>query len=168
MEEYVYQCLNAIPATNMKSVDEDEAYKQELEGLGGFRKFRITQMFSATMPQKLEKMARQYCRCPSMIRVGDPMGGNKMIDQRIRMISEADKKKELEHLLRSDDFETPCIIFVNMRKAADLLGKFLDTQLGYEVFLRNAVLLVGGLVCCSASLVCSSSPVNVRLEVFTR
>jgi len=129
-ETYVNQILDYIPASNMKSLDEDEALKQELEAMAGHRQFRITHMFSATMPPAVERLARKYLRCPAFISVGDPGAGKKSIEQRIEFLSEAQKKKRLEELLREG--EPPFIIFVNQKKAADVLCKSLDTQ-GFAV-----------------------------------
>ncbi|CAD7928912.1 unnamed protein product [Amoebophrya sp. A120] len=127
MQEYLYRTLDAIPSTNLKAESEDAAVKQELELLAGHRKFRITQMYGATIPPPLERLARKYCRHPSVIQVGDPSGGNKNIDQRVKMMQDADKRKELENLIKSEDFEVPAMVFVNQKRAADVLAKWLDS-----------------------------------------
>ena len=62
MEEYVYRVLNAIPSTNLKADNEDLAYRQELEAMSGHRDYRITQMFSATMPIAIERLAKKFLR----------------------------------------------------------------------------------------------------------
>ncbi|CAD7924917.1 unnamed protein product [Amoebophrya sp. A25] len=131
LQEFLYQALDAIPSTNLKAESEDHAYKQELEGLAGHRSFRITQMYGATINAPMERLAKKYCRHPAVIRVGDPSSGNKNIEQRVKMMPEADKKKELESLIGSVEMETPCMIFVNQKKAAELLAKTID-QLGYK------------------------------------
>lgn len=141
MDDYVYRILNAIPSTNLKSDDEQEALKQEMELLGGgaaYRKYRITQMFTATLSTRAEKVARQYCRCPAIIRIGDDELGagvakNKNIEQRVKVVSEADKKRELELLFNEEDFCTPCLVFVNTKRAADVLGRWILDSLGYRV-----------------------------------
>jgi len=105
MDDYLYRILNSIPSSNLKSEDEEEALKQELElqggGLEAYRKYRITQMYTATLSSKAERLARTYCRCPAIIRIGDDEFGlgvakNKNIEQRVKLISEAEKKRELE------------------------------------------------------------------------
>lgn len=125
-EDHVVKCLDAIPSTNMKSNDEDEALKQELEAKAGHRLFRITQMFTATMPRSVERIAKKYLRCPSMISIGDSGQGKKDIEQRLEFISEAQKKKRLEELLQEG--EPPVIVFVNQKKAVDVFGKALDNS----------------------------------------
>jgi len=129
-EDFVNQVLIAIPVTNMKSENEDEALKQELAAKAGHRKYRITQMFSATMPPSVERLARKYLRCPSYVSVGDPGSAKKDIEQRIEFISPAQKKNRLEMLLR--ETAPPIIVFVNQKKAADVLSKSLDNQ-NYKV-----------------------------------
>merc|ERR1712232_1275568 len=129
-EDYVRRALLAIPNTNMKSEVEDDAFKQEVEALAGTRKYRITQMYSATMPPAIERMARTFLRHPSIISIGDPGHAKKDIEQRLEMIGEAKKKKRLEELLVGA--EPPIIVFVNQKKAVDVLAKSLDNS-GYRV-----------------------------------
>jgi ATP-dependent RNA helicase DDX23/PRP28 len=129
-EDYVRRALLAIPNSNMKSEVEDDAFKQEVEALAGTRKFRITQMFSATMPPAIERMARTFLRHPSIISVGDPGHAKKDIEQRLEFLGEAKKKKRLEELLVGA--EPPIIVFVNQKKAVDVLAKSLDNS-GYRV-----------------------------------
>jgi len=129
-EDYVRRVLLAIPSSNLKSENEDEILQQELSAKAGNRKFRVTQMFSATMPPAVERMARQFLRHPSIISVGDPGHAKKDIDQQLEFISEAKKKKRLEELLVGA--EPPIIVFVNQKKAVDVLAKSLDNS-GYRV-----------------------------------
>merc|ERR1719421_300810 len=114
----------------MKAENEDEAFKQEVEAKAGHRQFRITQMFSATMPPAVERMARKFLRSPAFISVGDPGHAKKDIEQQLEFISEAKKKKRLEELLAGA--EPPIIVFVNQKKAVDVLSKSLDNS-GYKV-----------------------------------
>mmetsp|Transcript_99254 Transcript_99254/g.269710 ORF Transcript_99254/g.269710 Transcript_99254/m.269710 type:complete len:751 (+) Transcript_99254:87-2339(+) len=129
-EDYVRRVLLAIPASNMKAMDEESVVKQELEAKAGHRKYRITQMFSATMPPAIERMARTFLRCPSIVSIGDPGHAKKDIEQRLEFIGEAKKKKRLEELLVGA--EPPIIVFVNQKKAVDVLAKSLDNG-GYRV-----------------------------------
>merc|ERR1719168_256285 len=129
-EDYVRRVLLAIPGSNMKAENEDEATRQELEAKAGHRRYRITQMFSATMPPAIERMARTFLRCPSVVSVGDPGHAKKDIEQRLEFIGEAKKKKRLEELLVGA--EPPIIVFSNQKKAVDVLAKSLDNS-GYRV-----------------------------------
>eukprot|EP00927_Polykrikos_kofoidii_P059518 TRINITY_DN54668_c0_g1_i1.p1 TRINITY_DN54668_c0_g1~~TRINITY_DN54668_c0_g1_i1.p1 ORF type:complete len:753 (-),score=204.31 TRINITY_DN54668_c0_g1_i1:71-2329(-) len=129
-EDYVRRTLLAIPSSNLKAENEDETYKQEVEAQAGHRKYRITQMFSATMPPAIERLARNFLRHPSIINVGEPGHAKQDIEQRLEFISEAKKKKRLEELLVGA--EPPIIVFVNQKKAVDVLAKSLDNS-GYRV-----------------------------------
>merc|ERR1719454_373126 len=82
------------------------------------------------MPTTVERLARQFLRCPAHVSVGDPGQGKKDIEQRLEFISEAKKKKRLEELLQGS--EPPIIVFVNQKKAVDVLAKSLDNS-GYKV-----------------------------------
>merc|ERR1719197_749888 len=129
-EDYVRRTLLAIPGSNMKSESEDAVLQEELAAKAGNRKYRITQMFSATMPPAIERMARTFLRCPAIVSVGDPGHAKKDIEQRLEFISEAKKKKRLEEVLVGA--EPPIIVFVNQKKAVDVLAKSLDNS-GYRV-----------------------------------
>lgn len=54
--------LDAMPSAFMKSENEEEAERQEREFASGLRKYRITTMYSATMPPGVERLARKYLR----------------------------------------------------------------------------------------------------------
>ncbi|EEQ99249.1 DEAD box ATP-dependent RNA helicase, putative [Perkinsus marinus ATCC 50983] len=127
---YVNEVLDRIPASNLKSLDEDEATEQEKTSKQGKKRYRITQMFSATMPTAVERLARKYLRCPAYISIGDPGAGKKDIEQRVVWTSEGSKRKQLKEVLRYT--EPPIIIFVNVKKAADVLGKWIEGE-GYSV-----------------------------------
>merc|ERR1719201_2098073 len=127
-EDYVRRTLLAIPSSNMKADDEDAVFQQELQSKAGHRKFRITQLFSATMPPAVERIARQFLRHPAYISVGDPGHAKKDIEQKLEFITEA--KKRLEECLVGA--EPPIIVFVNQKKAVDVLAKSLDNS-GYRV-----------------------------------
>eukprot|EP00931_Biecheleriopsis_adriatica_P097225 TRINITY_DN7098_c0_g1_i1.p1 TRINITY_DN7098_c0_g1~~TRINITY_DN7098_c0_g1_i1.p1 ORF type:complete len:752 (-),score=222.16 TRINITY_DN7098_c0_g1_i1:113-2368(-) len=129
-EDYVRRVLLAIPASNMKADNEDDAEKQEEDAKAAKKKYRITQMFSATMPPAIERMARTFLRCPAVINVGDPSQAKKDIEQTLEFIGEAKKKKRLEEMLVGA--EPPIIVFVNQKKAVDVLSKSLDNS-GYRV-----------------------------------
>lgn len=91
-EEDVNFILDSIPSKNMKSEKEPEAIQQEKEMSEGVKTYRITQMFSATMPSALEKIAKKNLRFPLVVTVGKPGSGKKEIEQRVEFISEQGKK----------------------------------------------------------------------------
>merc|ERR1719456_390926 len=75
-------------------------------------------------------MARKYMRSPVIVTIGELGGGKKDIEQRLEFIGEAKKKKRLEEILSGS--EPPIIVFVNQKKAVDVLAKSLDNS-GYKV-----------------------------------
>jgi ATP-dependent RNA helicase DDX23/PRP28 len=121
-ESFVNQILDAIPASNLKPVEEDE---QVMAQPG---QYRITQMFSATMPASVAKLTAKYLRNPVTISVGDVgSGGAKPeIEQRVEVLySDSDKKKKLLEIIHPRD-EFPMMVFVNSKRQADFVGNVLD------------------------------------------
>ncbi|KAL8426467.1 hypothetical protein Efla_001769 [Eimeria flavescens] len=145
-EEVVNAILDAIPTSNLKSEDEALALQQEMQAKAGHRLYRLTQMFSATMPPALERLARSYLRAPSYISIGDPGAGKRAIEQRVEFLSEARKKQRLQARLSLfrccpccaaaaadllEESEPPVMVFVNQKKSADALAKALS-KLGFS------------------------------------
>ncbi|PFH35485.1 DEAD-family helicase [Besnoitia besnoiti] len=128
-EEIVNFILDQIPTSNLKSNDEALILQQELQAKAGHRLYRLTQMFSATMPPAVERLARKYLRQPSYISIGDPGAGKRAIEQRIEFVPEARKKQRLQDILETAT--PPVMVFVNQKKSADALAKVLG-KLGYS------------------------------------
>lgn len=123
-EENLNYILDCIPSTNLKSDDEKLAEEQEKETKLGLKTYRITMMFSATMTNQLEKLARKYLRCPSYISIGEPGSGKKEIEQRVELVTDNQKKDRLMGLL--EKFKPPIMIFLNHKRAVDNLCKLLE------------------------------------------
>jgi ATP-dependent RNA helicase DDX23/PRP28 len=84
--------------------------------------YRQTIMFSATMPLKVELLAKKYLRHPIFIAIGDRKGkasGN--VTQRVEMTTEARKRDRLLSVLRED--QPPFIVFCNSKKSCDSLQR---------------------------------------------
>lgn len=124
LEETLSNILDTIPKSNMKSTDESLAEIQEKKAKSGQAIYRITHMFSATMPSQVERIARKYLRNPSYISIGDPGAGKKDIEQRVELIGEGEKKRRLKAIL--DKSEPPIIIFLNEKKAVEYLAGTLE------------------------------------------
>ncbi|KAF8820291.1 DEAD-family helicase [Cardiosporidium cionae] len=135
-EEIVNEILDMIPTSNLKSEDEALALQQEMQAKAGHRLYRLTQMFSATMPPAVERLARKYLRAPAYISVGDPGAGKRSIEQRLEFIPEGKKKQRLQEVL--EESEAPIIVFVNQKKVADVIAKSIG-KMGFR-----AVALHGG------------------------
>ncbi|KEP63213.1 UNVERIFIED_CONTAM: DEAD-family helicase [Hammondia hammondi] len=128
-EEIVNFILDQIPTSNLKSNDEALILQQEMQAKAGHRLYRLTQMFSATMPPAVERLARKYLRQPSYISIGDPGAGKRAIEQRVEFVPEARKKQRLQDVL--ENATPPVMVFVNQKKSADALAKVLG-KLGYS------------------------------------
>ncbi len=88
---------------------------------------RIMAMFSATMPPEVERIAKTYLRRPVVIKVGDMVSSkNTRIKQTVRYITEAQKKSSAIDVLRNMGRDGKCIVFVNAKKQADLVGNALE------------------------------------------
>jgi ATP-dependent RNA helicase DDX23/PRP28 len=63
-------------------------------------------------------------RHPAYISIGEPGSGKKEIEQRVFFMDEAQKKHRLRKVL--DRAEAPIIIFLNEKRAVELLAKTLE------------------------------------------
>ncbi|ODQ51680.1 P-loop containing nucleoside triphosphate hydrolase protein [Saitoella complicata NRRL Y-17804] len=140
-EEAVNGLLDALPVHNMKP-DTDDAENSQLMSmmLGGKERYRQTVMFSATMPPAVERLARKYLRRPAIVTIGNAGQIVDTVEQRVEMISPSEEKRRrrLEEILNSNQYQPPVIIFVNQKKNCDALAKSL-VRVGW-----NAVTMHGG------------------------
>ena len=127
------------------SLRSSQAYKQEEAEISagtmrGVPEFRLTAMFSATMPAEVERLARSFLRHPAIISVGDQGSGkNKRILQRTMYLAgDKQKERELESFTKSLGNSDKVIVFVNERKTADKVAR------GVERAGRRTVVLHGG------------------------
>eukprot|EP00915_Cephaloidophora_sp_WS-2016_P000142 GHVH01000229.1.p1 GENE.GHVH01000229.1~~GHVH01000229.1.p1 ORF type:complete len:702 (+),score=111.42 GHVH01000229.1:25-2130(+) len=140
-EEVVTWIMDQIPDSNLKRDDEMEAeedIKRALEELSSTSclTVRLTHLFSATMPQAVQRIARKYLRAPCFISIGDPGSGKKSINQLVEFVAEGKKVQKCISVL--NQYEGPIIVFTNLKKVVDVLVKKL-LQNGF-----NAVGLHGG------------------------
>lgn len=111
----------------LKSEQEEEAYQQEEAAKRGEALYRVTCMFSATMPPAVERMAKAYLRHPAIVKIGgDKKGGNKRIQQNVMVVSEAQKAGNLLTLARPKTAEDKIIVFVNEKKRCDMVARQLE------------------------------------------
>ncbi|EUD68307.1 hypothetical protein C922_01327 [Plasmodium inui San Antonio 1] len=120
-EDSVHFILDKIPTSNLKSEDDALALQEEMMAKAGHRLYRLTQMFSATMPPAVERLSRKYLRAPAYISIGDPGAGKRSIEQKLEFITEGKKKQKLQEIL--EVYEPPIIVFVNQKKVADIIAK---------------------------------------------
>ncbi|KDO25798.1 hypothetical protein SPRG_08741 [Saprolegnia parasitica CBS 223.65] len=132
----------------LKSENEDEL-EQQLQVADNQFKFRVTMMFSATMPPEVERLAKTFLRHPSIVKIGDETSGkNKRIDQQVWFMPGGKKRSKLMETIRDvlraprtsrDKADAPkIIIFVNVKKECDTVAR----AVGAEGF--RATILHGG------------------------
>lgn len=129
-EEVVNFILDSLPVSNLKPDTDDAEDPLRLlrrEGETRSEKYRVTMLYSATMPATVERMARKYLRRPATITIGDANQAVGTVEQRTEFIQSEDKKKaRLLQILNGDGYPPPIIVFVNQKKAADMLGRDLQ------------------------------------------
>ncbi len=131
-EPQVVAVLDAMGGL-LKSEDEDQLERQIQTAQSGQDVYRVTAMFSATMPPQVEQIAKTYLRHPAIIRIGDDESGkNKRIEQRVQFVTETQKKGELMKELQKMPGGSKAIVFINSKKQGDSLGWHLETA-GYRV-----------------------------------
>eukprot|EP00056_Hartaetosiga_gracilis_P002857 m.57312 g.57312 ORF g.57312 m.57312 type:complete len:856 (+) comp11222_c0_seq1:39-2606(+) len=130
-EPEVKEILSHIPATNLKP-DSDEAEDADLllSDMKNKMKLRQTVLFSATMPPKVETLARTYLRRPAIVNIGTIGRPTDSVQQTVVMCTEEQKKMELVKILQQS-FVPPIIIFVNQKKGCNVLAKSLE-KAGYS------------------------------------
>jgi len=122
-EPQIQQILDTLPSSNMRPDNPDEMDEKKV--------YRQTTMFSATMPLKVELLARKYLRHPVFVAIGDRSGRvNTNVTQVVEMISEGKKKQRLIELLGT--MEPPIIVFTNTKKNADALARHIEIA-GFSV-----------------------------------
>jgi ATP-dependent RNA helicase DDX23/PRP28 len=81
-------------------------------------------MFSATMPVKVELLARKYLRNPAYLAIGERSGTVvDRIQQTVLWVTENMKQSKLLNIVRHED--PPIIVFCNAKKNCDTVAKFL-------------------------------------------
>ncbi|KAI9895299.1 hypothetical protein PsorP6_018927 [Peronosclerospora sorghi] len=132
----------------LKSENEDEMEKQLTLANGANvvtelrHRFRVTTMFSATMPVEVERLAMTFLRHPSI--GDDDPGKNKRIDQQVLFMNPGKKRLKLVEILREilSPHSVPVprsrkekivdgadiIVFVNIKKECDAVAKFITSE----------------------------------------
>ncbi|KAF0695421.1 Aste57867_13770 [Aphanomyces stellatus] len=141
-EEAVINILESMGGL-LKSENEAELESQLTAAENQF-KFRVTMMFSATMPTQVEKLAKTYMRHPAIIKIGDETSGkNKRIDQQVHFLAPSKKLSKLYETLREilRDAKTrdtaKIIIFVNEKKNCDMVARAVAKEGFYATILHG-------------------------------
>eukprot|EP00300_Choanocystis_sp_HF-7_P017025 c19614_g1_i4.p1 GENE.c19614_g1_i4~~c19614_g1_i4.p1 ORF type:complete len:582 (+),score=138.17 c19614_g1_i4:363-2108(+) len=135
-EPQVQMVLDAMPATNLKPMDETETdHDHEMDDgdapqqniistnthESSQRIYRQTFMFSATMPPAVERLARTYLRQPAYLSIGSKGQAAASVEQKVAMMLDKDKPNKLQEILRQFR-DQKVIVFANTKKSADVLS----------------------------------------------
>lgn len=133
-EEPVNKILEALPVGNEKP-DSDAAEDSAAMSRGLYRQ---TMMYTATMPTAVERIARKYLRRPAIVTIGNAGEAVETVEQRVEYVPGEDKrKKRLQEILNSGEFQPPIIVFVNIKRNCDAVARDIK-NMGF-----NAVTLHG-------------------------
>eukprot|EP00750_Incisomonas_marina_P009222 INCI15854.1.p1 GENE.INCI15854.1~~INCI15854.1.p1 ORF type:complete len:600 (+),score=134.34 INCI15854.1:914-2713(+) len=138
----------------LKAEAEEEAIEQANKSEAGLELYRVTSLYSATMPMGVERLAKSYLRSPCIIRIGDAESGKNMrIEQRVLWMNEPDKKKKLIQVMErfKREYKPPAdepkdadegdiirtIVFVNQKRSCDAVARALSKQNFYTVVLHG-------------------------------
>ncbi len=124
-EESVNKILDALPVGNEKPDTEDAENAQAMSRyLGGKERYRQTMMYTATMPAAVEKIAKKYLRRPAIVTIGNIGEAVETVEQRVEFVSgEERRKKRLNEILASGEFQPPIIVFVNIKRNCDAVAR---------------------------------------------
>ncbi|WWD20718.1 pre-mRNA-splicing ATP-dependent RNA helicase PRP28 [Kwoniella shandongensis] len=116
--------LDAMPSTFIKPDDAEILRVQKSDEWQGWR---VTTLFSATMPPAVERLAKKYLRKPAVVTIGNAGEAVDTVEQRVEFHQTEEKKKaRLIEILRTIGLPPPMIVFVNQKKAADQVVKFVQ------------------------------------------
>jgi ATP-dependent RNA helicase DDX23/PRP28 len=86
--------------------------------------WRITTLFSATMPPAVERISKKYLRKPAVVTIGIAGQAVDTVEQRVEFVSGDEKKKtRMVQILRMCGLKPPMIVFCNQTKTADMVAK---------------------------------------------
>ncbi|CAH9122673.1 unnamed protein product [Cuscuta epithymum] len=93
---------------------------------------RQTIMFTATWPKEVRKIAADLLLNPVQVNIGnvDELVANKSITQYVEVLSQTEKTRRLEHILRSQEPGSKVIIFCSTKKMCNALSGNLARQFG--------------------------------------
>lgn len=111
--------LDSMPATFIKP-DSAEA----LLGTNEWKGWRVTTLFSATMPPAVQRLSMKYLRKPATVTIGNAGEAVDTVEQRVEFIHGEEKKKtRLIEILRSG-LPPPIIVFCNEKKTCESVVRY--------------------------------------------
>ena len=131
-EPQVISVMESMSSDTLKSVEEAENIDGAALEVGKQgTKYRMTYMFSATMPPSVERLARKYLRNPAVVNIGSAGKTSDLIKQIVTWQTNGSKPQQLE-LVLSQYPDTQAIVFVNTKKAVDHVYNMCH-KMGYSV-----------------------------------
>lgn len=131
-EDVLNYILDSLPVSNVKP-DSGEAaiggsaLSDNMGVVGeGSQRYRVTMLYSATMPASVDRMARKYLRRPATITIGDANQAVGTVVQTVEFLQGEDKKKARLMSILASGFEPPIIVFSTTRQSVDSLSKDLS------------------------------------------
>lgn len=110
--------LDAMPASfaEKEGLPEDDPKRE-----------RVMTLFSATMPPAVERLTRKYLRKPATVIIGNAGEAVDTVEQRVEFVTNEEKRKaRLIDILRNIGLPPPIIVFVNQKKTADMVLKYVQ------------------------------------------
>jgi len=119
-EPQIVKIMDMMPSSNLRpQVDEENAEQVIDEN----KSYRQTTMFSATMPPRVELLAKKYLRQAIFVAIGDRRGNAaENVEQRVEWVKENMRRNRLVEIL--EEMEPPGIIFCNTQSGCNSLVKF--------------------------------------------
>eukprot|EP01060_Flectonema_neradi_P005232 TRINITY_DN13472_c0_g1_i1.p1 TRINITY_DN13472_c0_g1~~TRINITY_DN13472_c0_g1_i1.p1 ORF type:complete len:638 (+),score=148.70 TRINITY_DN13472_c0_g1_i1:49-1914(+) len=123
MEEQVMTVLNEMPSSNEKPAEEEDE--------DASMTYRVTVMFSATMPPALESIAKRHLRRPVKIKIG--LSSPSDIKQSIHILNDEKVKKsaiiQLIHTTLGEISSSSLIlVFANLKTDVELVSSLLSDE----------------------------------------
>ncbi|KAL8038713.1 hypothetical protein ABFX02_11G125400 [Erythranthe guttata] len=91
-----------------------------------------TLMYTATWPKEVRRIAADLLVNPVQVNIGnaDELAANKSITQHVEVLSQSDKRRRLEQILRSQEPGSKIIIFCSTKRMCDQLADNLSHPFG--------------------------------------
>lgn len=124
--------LDSMPASNLKPDTEAAEDPLSLVGEEETPRYRVTMLYSATMPPSVERLAKTYLRRPATITIGDANQAVGTVEQRVEFIASDEKKRQRLTQILSSRFEPPIIVFSTTIASVDTVAHQLRRE-GFNV-----------------------------------
>jgi ATP-dependent RNA helicase DDX23/PRP28 len=151
-EPQIQSIMDSMPSTNLRPMEDNKEHAyMTARGKGGAgagaggdgddsmedntgvvidgKHYRQTIMFSATMPFKVEQLAKKYLRDPVFVAIGSKGKVSVNVEQKIEWHNnDNSKKNRLISLLSSEYQSGPIIIFCNQKRTCDYISSIIRTE----------------------------------------